>query len=322
MKFTALLNFIHMIDLRHLRTITALRDTGSLVEASEKVFLTQSALSHQIKDLEAKLGTPIFVRKTKPVEFTTAGKRLLLLADEVLPQIRNTEREIERLAKGGSGRLNIAIECHSCFQWLMPTLDNYRSEWPDIELDIASGFSFAPLPALRRGELDLVITANPKPLSGISYVPLFTYESVLAISNHHELVEKDFIEPSDLSQETLICYPVERDMLDVFVHFLEPADVEPKNIRHAELTMMMMQLVASGRGVCALPNWALFEYSSRGYVSAKSLGDNGIWCSLYAAVRTDQLNTDYMQAFLGSAKATSARALVGIRPAEEDVISF
>ena len=151
-----------MIDLRHLRTITALRDTGSLVEASEKVFLTQSALSHQIKDLEAKLGTPIFIRKTKPVEFTTAGKRLILLADEVLPQIRNTEREIERLAQGGSGRLNIAIECHSCFQWLMPTLDNYRSAWPDIELDIASGFSFAPLPALRRGELDLVITANPK----------------------------------------------------------------------------------------------------------------------------------------------------------------
>jgi LysR family transcriptional regulator for metE and metH len=241
-----------MIELRHLRTLSALRETGSLVEAAEKVFLTQSALSHQIKDLEHKLGLDLFMRKTKPVEFTTAGQRLLLLADDLLPQIRNTEREIIRLAAGAVGRLNIAIECHSCFQWLMPSLDRYRADWPEVELDLASGFNFAPLPALRSGELDLVITANPKDLPGISYVPLFSYESVLAVSNHHPLAEKAFIEAQDIADQTLICYPVDRDMLDVFVQFLDPADVEPAAIRHAELTVMMMQLVASGRGVCVL----------------------------------------------------------------------
>jgi len=306
-----------MIELRHLRTLTALRDTGSLVEAAERVFLTQSALSHQIKDLEHKLGLELFVRKTKPVEFTTAGQRLLRLAEDILPQIRNTEREITRLAAGAVGRLNIAIECHSCFQWLMPSLDRYRADWPEVELDLASGFNFAPLPALRSGELDLVITANPKPLTGISYVPLFSYESVLAVSNQHPLTKKTYLEAADLTDQTLICYPVDKDMLDIFVQFLDPAEVEPAAIRHAELTVMMMQLVASGRGVCALPNWALDEYTSRGYVTAKTMSKTGIWCTLYAAVRSDQAKAKYMMDFLTTARETSAATLVGVKQVDQ-----
>ncbi len=302
-----------MIELRHLRTLSALRETGSLVEAAEKVFLTQSALSHQLKDLEHKLGLELFVRKTKPVEFTTSGQKLLLLADDLLPQIRNTERELHRLAVGAAGRLNIAIECHSCFQWLMPSLDSYRADWPEVELDLSSGFNFAPLPALRSCELDLVITANPKDLPGISYVPLFSYESVLAVGNQHPLATKAFIEAQDISDQTLICYPVDRDMLDVFVQFLEPAEIEPAAIRHAELTVMMMQLVASERGVCALPNWALNEYTSRGYVTAVPMSENGIWCTLYAALRSDQADSKYMMDFLVTAKETSAATLVGVK---------
>ena len=102
-------------------------------------------------------------------------------------------------------------------------------------------------------------------------------------------------------------------MLDVFVQFLDPADVEPAAIRHAELTVMMMQLVASGRGVCALPNWALDEYSSRGYVTAIPMSESGIWCTLYAAVRSDQADSKYMMDFLVTARETSAATLVGIK---------
>ena len=216
-----------MIELRHLKTLAALRDTGSLVEAAERVFLTQSALSHQIKDLEERLGCSLFIRKTKPICFTSAGQRLLLLADDILPMMRNAERDIARLAGGETGRLNMAIECHSCFQWLMPTIDSFRENWPEVEMDLASGFSFSPLPALARGELDLVITSDPQEINGITYEPLFAYEVQLAISKKHPLARKSHIDPQDLASETLICYPVDRNRLDVFTRFLDPADVEP-----------------------------------------------------------------------------------------------
>jgi len=300
------------LELRHLRTLAALRDTGSLVEAAERVFLTQSALSHQIKDLEDRLGCAIFLRKTRPVRFTSAGIRMLRLADEVLPLMHAAERDLERLAGGESGRLFMAIECHSCFEWLLPAINGYRERWPDVELDISSGFNFAPLPALSRGDLDLVVTSDPVMDLSITYVPLFSYEALLAVAPKHRLAAREWVEPEDLSQEVLITYPVERDRLDVFRGFLEPAGVEPARLRTAELTAMMIQLVASGRGVACLPNWALHEYLTKDYVVARSLGEEGVWPTLYAAVREGEDQSPFMKAFVDTAIETCFKTLHGI----------
>nr|WP_298412240.1 LysR family transcriptional regulator [uncultured Halomonas sp.] len=304
-----------MLELRHLRTLIALRDAGSLVEAAERVHLTQSALSHQIKDLEERLNSPLFLRKTRPVVFTRAGERLLALAEQILPQVRMAERDLVRLAGEEQGRLHMAIECHSCFQWLMPTIDHFRDHWPEVEVDIPGGRSFDPLPALAREQLDLVITADPQPLAGVHYEPLFRYEGLLALSRQHPLADKPYVTAQELAQETLIIYPVEHSRLDVFTQFLEPAKVTPKEIRTAELTVMMMQLVASGRGVCALPNWALTEYLERGYVRALALGEKGIWSTLFAAIREEQRELPWMEDFLRTARETSFAVLEGIRPA-------
>lgn len=301
-----------MLEIRHLKSLHALREADSLVDAADRLHFTQSALSHQLKELEDRLGTQLFVRKTKPIRFTSAGLRLLTLADTMLPLLRGAERDLSRLSGGTAGRLHMAIECHSCFQWLMPTIDAFRDAWPEVELDLASGFSFAPLPALARGDLDLVVTSDPVELPGIMYIPLFTYEAMLAVSNKHKLANKAFVEPTDLETEVLIIYPVDRNKLDIFTHFLEPNDVEPLSVRTAEMTVMMVQLVASNRGVCCLPNWALHEYSSRGYVKAKQLGEKGLQATLYAAIREDMFDAAFMQDFLLTAKDTSFSTLEGV----------
>ncbi len=302
-----------MLEIRHLKTLEALRECGSLVEAAERVHLTQSALSHQIKDLEARLGQALFIRKTRPLRFTTAGLRLLQLADDILPTVRNTERDLARLAGGQSGRLHMAIECHSCYQWLMPTLDRFRDHWPEVELDLASGFNFTPLPALTRGDLDLVVTSDPDELPGIHYEPLFRYEMLLAVSNRHPLARQACIRPEQLAQEILITYPVERQRLDIFRQFLDPANAEPASIRLTELTVMMVQLVVSNRGVCALPNWAMHEYLEQRYIKALKLGEKGLWSTLYAAIREEQRDMPFMTDFLKTAKATCFKTLPQIR---------
>ncbi|MFO6422323.1 LysR family transcriptional regulator [Motilimonas sp. KMU-193] len=302
-----------MIEIKHLNTLVALRSCNSLVEAAERLFLTQSALSHQIKDLEAKLNAKLFIRKTRPIRFTVAGQRLLNLADEILPSIASAERDISRLNSGEAGRLHMAIECHSCFQWLMPAIDKFRDSWPEVELDLSSGFSFAPLPALARGDLDLVVTSDPQEMTGILYKPLFSYQPMLAISRHHPLANSAFVLPEDLASEILITYPVETDRLDIFNLFLDPAGVSPAGIRQADMTIMMLQLVASGRGVAALPNWALTEYLERDYVLAKPLGEQGLWSTLYAAVRAEQADLPFMSDFLSTAINSSFNNLKGIK---------
>lgn len=304
------------VELRHLRTLVALRDAGSLVEAAERVHLTQSALSHQLKELEGRVGCGLFMRKTRPVRFTSAGLRLLSLADEVLPLVRGAEADLERLAGGESGRILIAIECHSCIDWLLPAIDAYRETWPLVEIDVSSGFHFAPLPALGRSDLDLVITSDPVADLGLRYVPLFSYEAVLAVAKDHPLAERTWVEPRDLAHETLIAYPVDRDRLDVFTSFLDPAGVAPESVRQTELTAMIAQLVASGRGVACLPNWALHDYVERGQLATTSLGEEGVWPTLHAAVREDQAAAPFMQGFIAAAVDTCFANLVGIVTAE------
>jgi LysR family transcriptional regulator for metE and metH len=306
-----------MIELRHLKTLAALRGSGSLVDAADRLHLTQSALSHQLKSLEHLLDAELFIRKSKPLQFTPAGQRLLRLADDLLPRVEAAQRDLQRLVKGQAGRLHLAIECHSCYQWLMPTLDAFRQRWPEVEVDIPGGHHFAPLPALKRQELDLVITADPRPIEGVSYSPLFRYESLLAIPKDHAFAEKEFVEPADLANETLITYPVERNLLDIFSHFLDPAGVEPAGIRTAELTILMMQLVASHRGVCALPSWAMTEYLERNYVAARRMGAEGTWGTLYAAYRSNQQELAFIQEFIHLAQQTSEQVLVDIKPAIE-----
>ncbi len=302
------------IELRHLRTLQMLKKTDSLVQAARRLCLTQSALSHQIKELEQRIGLELFVRKTRPLLFTTAGLRLLELGDELLPRVQSIEYELSRLAGGKAGRLHIAIECHSCYQWLMPTIDAYRQNWPDVEMDFSTGFNFAPLPALARGELDLVVTSDPVDIPGLAFLPLFKYEMLLAISRQHPLQGRSYILPEDLQQETLITYPISQERLDVFKNFLDPAGVEPSGIRTSELTLMMLQLVASQRGVSTLPSWALAEFLNKGQIAALKLGEQGLWSTLYAAVRVEQKEQLYIAEFIKTAGETCFDNLDGIAP--------
>jgi LysR family transcriptional regulator for metE and metH len=309
-----------MIEIKHLKTLSTLNNTGSLVEAARQLHLTQSALSHQLKELEGRLNCSLFIRKSRPIRFTVSGLRLLELAEQVLPEIRRAERDLSRFVSGDAGRLHMAIECHSCFQWLMPAIDKFRDDWPEVELDFSSGFSFLPLPALKRGTLDLVVTSDPQPLEGISYIPLFSYQQMLALSRQHRLANKIYIEPEDLSEETLITYPVEKERLDIFNHFLIPEGISPAKIRHADMTLMMLQLVASGRGVAGLPNWALSEYLKKDYVVARRLGKDGLWNTLYAAVREEQRSFAYLQDFIKTAIDSCFSHLKGIKVAINDEV--
>ena len=145
------------LELRHLKTLLALRETGNLSRAAQLLNVTQSALSHQLKGLEAHYGAPVFARKSNPVSFTACGQRLLRVADAVLPLIGEAERDVSRLVSGSVGALRIAVECHTCFDWLMPAMDAFRQRWPEIELDIVSGFQADPIGLLHQDRAELAI---------------------------------------------------------------------------------------------------------------------------------------------------------------------
>lgn len=301
-----------ILEVRHLRTLVALRDSGSLVRAAQLLNLTQSALSHQIKLLEDRYGQPLFERKSVPPQFTAVGERLLALADAVLPQVEGAERDIARLVLGQGGQMRIAVECHTCFDWLMPAMDAFRTRWPEVELDIVSGFHADPVGLLHQGRADVAIVSEvDADEAGVDYHALFGFEIRALLANTHPLVGKPHLVAQDFADQTIITYPVPDEMLDLIRQVLEPAGVRPPR-RTTELTVAMLQLVASGRGVAALPLWAVQSYLDRGYVTARPIGDKGLRGELHAACLPSLSAKPYLQDFVQVTRETSFVTLRGV----------
>ncbi len=300
------------LELRHLETLLALAECGSLSKAAARLFLTQSALSHQLKTLESHYGAALVEKNVRPLRFTAIGQRLLALSRTVLPEVAEAGRDVARLAQGHAGQLRIAVQCHNCFDWLMPAMDAYRSLWPEVELDIISGFVVNPLPLLERSEAELaVIHDQPEAPPHLTFSPLFRYESVALMSPRHRLAPKPWLQAQDFADETLITYPVPDEMLDVMKHCLTPAAVNPRR-RTAELTVAILQLVASGRGIAALPSWSVSHYIDRGYVVSRAIGQNGLHCELYAATSRAGGEAAYIREFIALTRAQSLTELAGV----------
>ncbi|ESK55229.1 LysR family transcriptional regulator [Acinetobacter tjernbergiae] len=290
-----------MLELRHLKTLIALREHGSLVAAATDLCLTPSAISHQLKELDHWYGIEVVNRRSRPVSFSNVGERLLKLADDVLPQVQIAQTDITRIVHGQTGRIIFSSECHSCFDWLMPLLNQYRQQYPDVDLDFAAGFESNPHELLQNAEFDLLITADPIALKGIEYFPIFEYESRLVLSNTHPLARAEHISIQDLADETLITYPVDKHRLDIMAHLFIPANIHPKHIRTTDLTQMLIQLVASGRGIAALPDWVVNEYEQKGWVVSRRLecvAPEGLRRTLYAGYRVEDKDKNYFEGFL------------------------
>ncbi len=282
------------IEFRHLRTIKAIHEAGGLARAADLLNMTQSALSHQVKGIEDQAGVELFVRRSKPLKLSAAGLKMLRAAEDILPRVAALEEEFSGLRRGSSGRLHIAIECHACFDWLFPVLEQFRHAWPEVDVDIRPGLAFDALPALRREEVDLVVSSDPEEIAGVTFLPLFDYEPVFVAAASHPLAGKPFIEAADFRDQTLITYPVERARLDVFTELLTPAKVEPRAVRQVELTAVILLLVASGRGVSVLPDWVLREVRYHADYVTKPLTERGLTRRLYAAVRDEDAAKPFM----------------------------
>ncbi|WP_457648439.1 LysR family transcriptional regulator [Profundibacter sp.] len=286
------------LELRHLRTIKAIHEAGGLARAAEVMNITQSALSHQIKGLEEQTQVELFIRRSKPLRLSAAGMRLLALAERVLPEIEAIEQDFAGLNSGRAGRLHIAIECHACFEWLFPVLEEFRKAWPDVDVDIRAGLSFDALAALQKEQVDLVISSDPEELTGVEFSPLFDYEPVFVAAAKNPLAEKPYIEAKDFRDQTLITYPVDRSKLDAFTELLGPAKVEPAAIRQVELTAVILLLVASNRGVTVLPDWVVRDVRYNSDYITRRLTKDGLTRRLYAAIRNEDAAKPYMAHFI------------------------
>jgi LysR family transcriptional regulator for metE and metH len=293
---------VTVLERIHLAIIREVNQAGSLTAAAASLCTTQSALSHSIRKLEEQLGAEVWLREGRNLRLTQAGEYLLSLANRVLPQLADAEERVRQFAAGLRGTLRIGMECHPCYQWLLKVVAPYLQAWPDVDVDVKQKFQFGGIGALFAHEIDLLVTPDPLYKSGLHFEPVFDYEQVLVVSSHHRLASVESARPEDLAGEVLITYPVTIERLDIYNQFLMPAGISPRRHKTIETTDILLQMVASGRGVTALPGWLVEEYATKMNITPVRLGPQGLSKQIFLGMRAADLNTDYLKAFIELAR--------------------
>lgn len=296
-----------MLDRIHLSIVQEVEKQGSLTAAASVLHVTQSALSHCMKKLEQQLGTDIWLREGRSLRLTQAGQYLLVVANRILPQLSLAEERLQQFAQGERGTLRIGMECHPCYQWLLKIVSPYLAAWPDVDVDVKQKFQFGGIGALFGYEIDLLVTPDPLDKPGLVFEPVFDYEQVLVVAANHALAKEEYIKPKQLTNEVLVTYPVAIERLDIYSMFLTPAGITPKRHKPIETTDIMLQMVASGRGVAALPRWLVLEYAEKMDVVPVRLGKNGIAKNIFLGVREADRGIDYLRAFIEKAKTLETK---------------
>lgn len=294
-----------MIERIHLNILRQIEREGSLTAAAKSLHLTQSALSHAIKKLETQSGVQIWTRDGRRVRLTNAGDYLLNAATRLLPQLERIDEVVAEYAAGEQGSLRIGMECHPCYQWLLKVVEPYLKQWPGVDIDVIQQFQFGGMSALFNHDIDILVTPDPLQKPGVVFHPVFDYEQVLAVARGHRLARKNQINASDLSNEVLFSYPVDAGRLDIFTHLLTPANISPRKHKTIESTDIMLQLVAAGRGVAALPKWLINEYADTLAIEPVRLGRKGIAKQINLGVRQNDRDNRHIAAFLQIAQSTS-----------------
>ncbi len=286
----------------HLEIIRAVDRYGTMTAAAEALHLTQSALSHSMRKLEGQMGVKLWFREGRSLRPTQAGDHLLATANRLIPQFVYAEERLRQFARGERGSLRIGMECHPCYQWLQKITAPYLQAWPSVDVDVKQAFQFGGIGALFAHEIDVLVTPDPLRKKQLHFEPVFDYEQVLVVGPGHPLKKEDWVIPRQLGDETLFIYPVSQDRLDIHTHFLAPAGMAVRRQKVVETTDMMLQMVACGRGVAALPRWLVEEFSNKYPVHAVRLGQKGVQKKIFLGVREADLTVDYLNAFLELAR--------------------
>ncbi len=287
-----------MLERHHLQLLLALEKAGSLTAAAEALHLTQSALSHSVRKLEQQLGLRLWEKEGRKLRLTQAGNYLLQLARQLEPRFLESELALKAFSQGKKGKLRIGMECHPCYEWLMTIVPAYLNAWPDVDLDVIQQFRFDGLAALANHQIDALITSDPIASPDFENVPVLDYELLLAAKRDKQQAAPRFIKPVALQQQVLYTFPVEKSRLDVFTYFLVPAKIEPHEHVHVETIEVMLQLVASGRGVCTLPDWLLAKYQHDYKLHGIRLGESGVKKQLHLVLRKQDITLDYIAALI------------------------
>jgi LysR family transcriptional regulator, regulator for metE and metH len=288
------------LEIRHLKLVAAIAETGSVTLAGNRLHLTQSALSHQLRDAEEQLGVALFERRSGRMILTSAGERLLQSANVVLAELERAEKEVQDCGNGNGaakGVLRLSTECYTVYHWLPSRLKLFQQKYPEVDFQLVIEATHSPFEALLDGKLDLAIVCQPIRNRRIRYTPIFEDESVIIVPPGHPMAEKKYAEPQDFIGENLIVYPPKEEST-LLTKFLAPAGITLRKIQEVMLTDVIIEMVRGGLGIAAMARWAVAPQLESETLVGLPFTEHGIRRTWSAAQLRDKRSPVYVEEFI------------------------
>jgi LysR family transcriptional regulator for metE and metH len=285
------------LDVRHLKLIVAVTEQKSVTKAGELLHLTQSALSHQLREIEERLGTALFLRMNKKMILTPAGERMLQTARQVLEEMKRAEDHVLQMAANRQGTLRISTECYTCYHWLPDVMKEFRRKFPGVEVRIDAEATHRPIQALLNGKLDLAIVSNLRREKMLHYHALFEDEFVAIMAADDPLVSRPYLKAADFANQNLILY-VAPEESTLFQKILRPAGITPARISVVPLTEAIIEMVKAGLGISVMARWAVEEQVAAGKIIARTLTRRGMHRQWQGVTIRQEVTPAYIDEFI------------------------
>lgn len=284
------------MEIRHLKLVREVAETKSLTKAKDTLFLSQSALSHQLKELETQLGTPLFHRVNKQLILNGAGKMVLESAERVLKDLEKTEQSIKKYLSGDQGSIRLATECYTCYHWLPSLMIEHNKEFPNVEIEIQLDNNIEVEDQLLQGHIDLAVLSEPSFRQGLHYDELFRDEVFALVPADHSWTKKKYVEAKDFETENVIIHSYPLESVTLFTHLLFPEKITPRKITQIQVTEAVVQMVKAGMGIKVVAKWVLEPYLHDKGLAIVPVTKKGMRRTWYA-VTMDQDNPQYLENF-------------------------
>jgi LysR family transcriptional regulator, regulator for metE and metH len=292
------------MEIKYLRLVRNIVELGSMAKSKDKLCLTQSALSHQLKEAENQVGTPLFTRLNKKLILTEAGELVYKTALEVLAKVDELDREIHQISNGQKGTIRICTACFTNYYWLPGLIAKFSELHPQVEIKIYPGYINETIERLQNHDIDAVIMNKPAPCKNIRYCEIMNDELIAIVPPYHEWSVKKYVKASDFEGKNLIVFSKPMDTVVVYHKVLQPKGIEPKNIFEVPMSEAMVEMVASKMGVAVIPYWIAKPYIASGKIVPVRVTPKGLHRSLGIAFIEKDHYPPYYGTLIGFLKET------------------
>jgi LysR family transcriptional regulator for metE and metH len=268
-----------ILEIKHLKMVQTIVERGNMTRAARALFLSQSALSQQLKDIETKLGTRLFHRTRKQMLLTPMGKKIRDAAEAVIQSLEETEADIARIVNGEAGELKVGTQCIYCYRWLPGVMKVFQEKFPQVDLLI--GHSADAARELSTNAYDLVIMVKTESADEAEIIPLFRDEMMAILPPDHPLTRKPHLELTDFQDENYISTrPAPMNWF--YQQFLKPRGISPGRLMTVEDPYAVVEMVAAGFGMAMTPRWAIRSHLESGRIRAATVTRPGLFLTWQA----------------------------------------